>query len=69
MQAASGCLGSSPENRRERHFAIDGLLNNVFDSRADFRSVGIKYPDLLALFEWAAGHYLEQDASPRWPDF
>ena len=24
------------QDRRERHFAVDGLLENVFDSGADF---------------------------------
>ena len=50
------------ENGRERHFAVDGLLENVFYCGADFRSIAIDYPDLLALFEWAARHHFEQNA-------
>ena len=46
---------------RERHFPVDGLRKNIFNRSADFRSIAIKDPDLLALFEWATRHYLEQD--------
>jgi hypothetical protein len=38
------------------------LLGDVLDSRADFRSIAIENPDLLALFERAARHHLEQNA-------
>jgi len=38
------------------------LFKNVFDGCADFRSIAIDYPDLLALFEWTTRHYLEQNA-------
>ena len=40
--ADSGRRGQRPrlqlrrQDRRERHFAVDGLLENVFYSRADF---------------------------------
>ena len=36
-----------------------GLLRNILDGRANLRSVAIHNPDLLALFERAAGHHLE----------
>ena len=39
------------ENSRERHFVVDGLLKNVFNRGADFRSIAIDYPDLLTLLE------------------
>jgi len=50
------------KNGRERYLAVDGLLENVVHCCADFRSIIIDYPHLLALFEWAARHHFEQNA-------
>jgi len=63
--ADSGSRGHRPrlqlcrQDCRERYFPIDGLRKNVFNRSPDFRSIAIDYPDLLALFEWAAGHHLK----------
>jgi hypothetical protein len=49
------------KNSRERYLAVDGLLENVVHRGADFRSIVVDYPHLLALFEWAARHHFEQN--------
>src|SRR5207249_4440954 len=49
------------KNSRERQLAVDGLLENVVHCGADFRSIVVDYPHLLALFEWAARHHFEQN--------
>src|SRR3974377_1541491 len=59
----SGSRGQLPQLQlrrqhcRERHFAVDRLLKDIFYCGADFRSVAIEYPDLLPFFEWAGVHY------------
>ena len=50
------------KDSRERQLAVDGLLENVVHCGADFRSIVVDYPHLLALFEWAARHHFEQNA-------
>jgi hypothetical protein len=50
------------KDSRERHLAVDRLLRNVIHCGADFRSIAVDYPHLLALFEWAARHHFEQNA-------
>src|SRR6266576_5010914 len=43
----------------QRHFAVDGLFEDILDGGADFRSIAIDDPDLLAFFERTSRHHLE----------
>ena len=50
------------QHRRKRHFAIERLLENIFNGGTDLGSIRIDNPNLLALLEWAARHDLKQHA-------
>src|SRR5437667_9406582 len=56
---------SRRKDRGERHFAVDRLLEDVFDGCSDFRSVAIDDPTLLTLLDRSACHDLEQRAAFR----
>src|SRR5438445_7118610 len=58
--SANRCVALSRQHGRKSYFAVDGLLENVLDSRADFRAVAIDDPALLSGLEWAARHHFEQ---------
>jgi len=50
------------EHGRKRDFAVDCLFEDVLDCRADFRSVAIDDPALLAFLKGPARHHLKQHA-------
>jgi hypothetical protein len=56
---------SRRQHSRERHLAIDGLLEDVLDGGADFRAVAIDDPTLLAFLKRAARHHFEQHPALR----
>src|SRR6266568_6625828 len=55
-------LSLGGEHGGKRHFAINGLFEDVLDRRANFRAVAIDDPALLTFYERPTRHHFEQHA-------